>query len=380
MQTQHSLASAALALLTFTLLFAAHSLPAQSPLPVEDYEMPEELAALHSQYRSIPDCMYEYEVHFHPPIDKVVHQFHCRFITARGMWRYDRVDDNGLTFYKVCFDGKVFHQFFKECDIGRIRPPRPDPKFHHQFFTGKNLITITPNPLPEEYPMLACTEFSWNPLFAPIEMPFLARPREFKTPDLHSEVLWKDVLRRSTIRHRMDKGTPANQVHFFMDDDALNGILKLEKLDTPGLPPWRVLEHDYMTRAGSRHVVTKYEGWRQFPVGEKAGEGPVLHMPTLTTVTAKGVPQTTVLTIKLLPDTVAPATRGLTIEDFRIPDSISNPPAQVMDFTNPPAEGAVAKKTKATKPTGSAAKPEQKPKLGGSELKPPPKLKPAPKL
>lgn len=355
-------------------------LQAQSPVPMEEYEMPEELASLHSQYRSIPDCMYEYEVHFFPPIDNVVHQFRCRFITARDMWRYDRVDDNGLTFYKVCFDGRVYHQFFKECDIGRIRPQNPDPGRHHPFFTGGNMVVIIPDPLPDAYKPLAATEFRWNPLFTPIEMPFLARPKEFKTPELHSELLWKDVLRRSTIRHRMEKGTPANQVHFFLDDGALNGILKLEKLDKPGLPPWRVLEHNYMTRAGSRHVVTKYEDWRRFPLGEKDGTGPVLHMPTLTTVTAKGVPQTTVLTIKLLPDTVAPATRGLTIEDFRIPDSISNPPAQVMDFTVAAAEATPAKKTKATKPTGAAAKPEQKPKLGGSELKPPPKLKPAPKL
>jgi hypothetical protein len=349
---------------------------------MEEYEMPEELASLHSQYRSIPDCMYEYEVHFHPPIENVVHQFHYRFITSRGMWRYERVDDNGLTFYKVCFDGKVFHQFFKECDIGRIRPPCPDPSYHHQFFTGENVVSIHPNPLPDSYPKLASVEFSWNPLFVPIEMPFLVRPREFKTPNLQSELLWKDVLRRSTIRHRMEKGTPANQAHFFLDDEALNGILKLEKLDTPGLPPWRVLEHDYMTRAGSRHVVTKYEDWRRFPLGEKDGAGPVLHMPTLTTVTAKGVPQTTVLTIKLLPETVAPATRGLTIEDFRIPDSISNPPALVVDFTVPPAEGTAGKtaKAKVPKPVRATAKPEQKSKLGGTELKPPSKLKPAPKL
>lgn len=242
------------------------------------------------------------------------------------------------------------------------------------------MVTIHPNPLPDSYPNLAFSEFSWNPLFAPIEMPFLARPREFKTPDLQSELLWKDVLRRSTIRHRMEKDSPANQVHFFLDDEALNGILKLEKLDKPGLPPWRVLEHDYVTRAGSRHVVTKYEDWRQFPLGEKDGTGPVLHMPTLTTITAKGVPQTTVLTIKLLPDTVAPATRGLTVQDFRIPDSISNPPAQVMDFTVTAAGDTGAKTIKVKPATTSPPKPTQKPKTGGPELKPPAKLKPAPKL
>ncbi|RBP40298.1 hypothetical protein DES53_1084 [Roseimicrobium gellanilyticum] len=348
---------------------------AQSPAPIEEYVMPEELVALQHQYSTLPDCMYEYVVNLYPPLDSVVHKFHYRFMTVRGMWRYERVDENGLMFYKVCFDGKVYHQFFKESDIGRIRQERPNPRYHHAYFTGGNKILITPDPLPADAKNLASTEFAWNPLFAPVEMPFLAKQKVFKTPDLHSASLWQDVMRRSATRHRTGKDTPANQVHFLLDDEALNGILKLEKLNRPGLPPWRVVEHDYMTRAGSMHVVTKYEDWRKFSVEFPDGSPSVLHMPALTTITSKGVPQSSVTTIELLPDTVAKPPIGLTIEDFRIPDTISNPPAQ-------PADKSIAAKSKPSPPTKSAPppKPAQKPKLGGTELKPPPKLKPAPKL
>ncbi|MEZ0275289.1 MAG: hypothetical protein ACAH88_10320, partial [Roseimicrobium sp.] len=326
-----------------------------SPVPMEEYEMPAELASLQSQYSSMPDCMYEYVVHFHPPMENVVRQFRYRFMTVRGMWRYERLDDNGLVFYKLCFDGKVFHQFLKECDIGTIRPQRPDPRTFHPFFTGNNAVVLIPNPLPVREKQLAATEFMWNPLFAPVEMPFLARPAAFKTPDLHSDQLWKEVLRRSAIRHRTPAGTPANQVHFLFDDEALNGVLKLEKVDTPGLPPWRVLEHDYMTRAGSMHVVTKYEDWRRFQLEEKEGKVAVLHMPVLTTITSKGEPQSTVLTLELLPDTVAKATRGLTIEDFRIPETITTPSAQVVDLTVAPTDGAAAKTAKVKTPVKTPA-------------------------
>lgn len=351
---------------------------AQLPAALDTYVVPEELAALQAQYSTLPDCMYEYVIHLNPPLDNVVRKFHYRFMTVRGMWRYERVDENGLMFYKVCFDGKVYHQFFKENDIGRVLalPPSPDPRKHHARFTGPNMILLTPEPLPANAKIIASAEFGWNPLFAPVEMPFLARPARFKTPDLHSAPLWRDVLKRSTIRHRMEKGTPSNQVHFMLDDDALNGILKLEKLNTPGLPSWRVLEHDYITRAASMHVITKYEGWQKYILDEK--EGTTLYMPLLTTITAKGVPQGSVTTIELISDTVRKPPIGLTIEDFRIPDTISNPPALVTDLTKPPStvKSKVATPTKSS----STAKPAQKPKLGGAELKPPPKLKPAPKL
>jgi hypothetical protein len=362
MQTQHSTISAVLALLSFTV--TAPSLQAQSPAPAEDYVIPEELSSLQKQYTSIPDCMYEYVVHQFPAKEEEFAHRRFRFMTARGMWRYERLDEKGLVAEKVCFDGKLFYHYHKRADTLVILPD-PPPPCSEEDCTG------------QRFRNLAYSHYSLNPLFTAVSMPFMARPVEFKIPDIHSPQLWKDVMRHGTTRHRAAPGTPANQVHFLLDDEALNGILKLEKLDTPGLPPWRVVEHNYVTRARSAHVVTKYEGWQRFTL---EGTDAVLHMPLVTTITTKVVPQSTVVTIELQPDTVMKAPSRFSPEDFRIPRSIVSLPAYVYDATALPTSDTAPEATRATKPVKPQSKAGKKPTLGGAELRPAPKLKPAPKL
>jgi hypothetical protein len=365
MQTQqHSIISVILALLV--LAFAASSLDAQSPQLAQDYKMPEELANLQSQYRSIPDCVYEYVVHLYPAKNEEFAHRRYRFMTARGMWRYERLDENGLVAEKVYFDGKVFYHYMKRSDMLLILPNPPLPCSEGGC---------------EGYRHLASSHFSVNPLFTVLSMPFRARPTEFKIPDIHAPQLWTDVMRRSATRHRPSPGTPANQVHFLFDDEALNGILKLEKLDSPGQPAWRVVEHNYLTRSSSAHVVTRYEGWMRFPLGEGEDAGAVLHMPLTTTITTKVVPQSTVVTIELLPNTVMKAPSKLSADDFRVPRSIVTLPTSVYDLTTQPDKGVSTETARTTKPVKPSSTSGQRPdKLGDTELKPAPKLKPSPGL
>ncbi|RBP40299.1 hypothetical protein DES53_1085 [Roseimicrobium gellanilyticum] len=371
MRLQRSFTSTILASLAWILAtsFGTSPLQAQSPAPVEDYVMPEELANLQSQYSSIPDCMYEFIVHQYPAIESWKHR-HFRFMTARGMWRYERLDENGLVAEKVCFDGKLFYNYHKLSPTLEILPDPPPPPSSENDFHG------------QRYRRLAYTHFSLNPLFASLNMPFMARPAVFKIPDIHSPQIWKNVMRRSATRHRLPPGTPANQVHFLLDDEALNGILKLEKLDTPGPPSWRVVEHNYLARSTSGHVTTRYEGWMRFPLGEAQDTSAVLHMPLTTTITTKVLPQSFVVTIELLPNTVMKAPGQLSIDDFRIPKSIVGPPpGYVYDATAVPVNETPSEAAKATRPVKPPSTSGQKPdKLGGTELKPAPRLKPSPGL
>jgi hypothetical protein len=278
-----------------------------TPLLARAAEVPEELVALHGLVSSIPDCQFEYRTHYHPPIEGI--RFHdFRFITKNKLWRFDRMDKAGRTSDSWCFDGRL----------------------HQIYHRDGNMLIILPNPVPEKYQRDFPSMFSSNPLFMPLFLPFQVQSRDFRMPEIQSLPLWQEVLGRSVMRTALE--VPAGQAHFIIDDDAVNGIVKLERNTIEGLPPWRIIAQEfYSKKTGAKGALTFGE-WRKFELGDSR----TLYLPgRITSANA---------TIVLHLETVSKVPDHLPTTAFSVPRNAVT--QQPFDFTVPQPTPSKAKAKK----------------------------------